>query len=491
MLAYNAYARKANRGGVRRTRSSTVRLAAALGLVGLAVLALGWLGGIDRYKHRLETAASDALGMEVRIRGHVRLGLFPDLHVTVEDGEILDEQGVAVFSAKRGLLGIEPLPLLRRQLRVTRIQLTQPRLSIERDRNGTLNVDRLERNAAELLAALNEASVSLRDGAMGYTDRRAGTGFEAAGLNVAVSRIRVAGGNGPQPWKRLSLQAKLSCAEIRTKELSLTGLKIVVDGKDGVYEIDPVAMRLFGGEMVGSVRADLSASVPVCQIRCALPGFRIEEFFKTLSPTKAVEGAMDFSATLSMRGGTMSEMMRAASGDVSLHGENLTLIGNDLDKKLSRFESSQNFNLVDVGAVFFAGPFGLGVTRGYGFGSLFRASGGSSRIRTVVSTWTVAHGVAQAKDVAMATSKNRIALRGGLDFVSGRFADVTVAVIDAKGCATVQQAIRGPFGEPEVEKPHVLRSLAGPVVRLFQKARGLFPAGPCEVFYSGSVAPPR
>jgi AsmA protein len=90
----------------------------------------------------------------------------------------------------------------------------------------------------------------------------------------------------------------------------------------------------------------------------------------------------------------------------------------------------------------------------------------------------------------MATATNRIALQGGLDFVNGRFADVTVAAIDAAGCARVRQAIRGSFARPEVEKPRVLTSLAGPALKLYGQARGVFPGEPCEVFYSGSVGPP-
>jgi hypothetical protein len=200
---------------------------------------------------------------------------------------------------------------------------------------------------------------------------------------------------------------------------------------------------------------------------------------------------MDFSASLSMQGSTMSQLAQTAAGEMSLRGENLMLVGNDLDRVLSRFESSQNFNLVDVGAVFLAGPLGLAVTKGYNFAGLFRGTGGSSRIRALVSDWRVERGVAHAKDVALATSKNRIALQGGLDFVEGRFADVTVAAIDANGCVRVWQVIRGSFGKPVVEKPRVLASLAGPVLKLYKRTRGLFPAGPCEVFYSGSVAPPR
>jgi AsmA protein len=42
-----------------------------------------------------------------------------------------------------------------------------------------------------------------------------------------------------------------------------------------------------------------------------------------------------------------------------------------------------------------------------------------------------------------------------------------------------------------VEKPSTLKSLTGPLVRLLEKVGKLFPGGECEVFYAGSVAPPK
>jgi hypothetical protein len=65
-----------------------------------------------------------------------------------------------------------------------------------------------------------------------------------------------------------------------------------------------------------------------------------------------------------------------------------------------------------------------------------------------------------------------------------------VAVIDARGCAEVEQKIRGSFSKPEVEKPSILTSLAGPARKLLRQAKGLF-GWHCDVFYAGSVAPPR
>ncbi len=104
-------------------------LGGAVGLLVLVVLAVHLFVDVDRYKARFEAAASDALGMDVRVGGRLGMGLFPGFHVTVEDGRILSEPGVVVASAKRTRLWIALLPLLRKELRLRRIELAQPRLS--------------------------------------------------------------------------------------------------------------------------------------------------------------------------------------------------------------------------------------------------------------------------------------------------------------------------------------------------------------------------
>ena len=91
----------------------------------------------------------------------------------------------------------------------------------------------------------------------------------------------------------------------------------------------------------------------------------------------------------------------------------------------------------------------------------------------------------------MATAENRVAIRGGLDFVNEQFKDVTVALIDTEGCATVEQSIRGPFRKPVVAQPSVLKSLSGPLQTLYEMGRDLFPGGECEVVYTGLVASPK
>jgi AsmA protein len=131
--------------------------------------------------------------------------------------------------------------------------------------------------------------------------------------------------------------------------------------------------------------------------------------------------------------------------------------------------------------------------KGYRYGDLYRSvtREGETRIPRLVSEWTVRDGVADAGDVAFSTGKNRIALKGKLDLVNGRFVDVTVAALDEKGCAKIRQKISGPFGDPRMDKTSVLQSFAEPILGAFGRAGKLLGISSCEPFYTGTVQHPK
>lgn len=456
------------------------------GLVVVAVAVLLVLG--VNAKRQVQILASDALGMEVSVGGRLDIGFFPRFHIAMENVQIRN-RGSELASAAHASLEIELFPLLHREVRMHSIELKQVRISIERQRDGKFNFETQTAFKGTVPFA-DTTKVSMSDVTLLYTDRQSEAGFEADSCDLDVSHFQRSVQKSETLLISLSFMAALACGTIRTSELVMSDVKSSIDGKAGVFDLNPVTMRVFGGVGSGNILTDLSGSVPEYHVHFSLSNFRLAESFRTLSPRKVGDGPMDFSANLSMKGATTDAMVRSAAGEVTLRGHDLTLEIGDIDKELARYQSSQNFNLVDVGALFFAGPVGLVVTKGLNFASVFQSSSGSSEIRTLVSEWRIERGVAQAKDVAMTTKENRIALTGGLDLVNRRFKEVTVALIDAQGCAMVRQKIRGPFDRPEVEKPNILTSLAGPALKLLSRAKSLF-GGKCDVFYAGSVAPPR
>jgi AsmA protein len=463
-------------------------IGALIGLLVLAAIALFLFLDVNAYKPRFEAAVSDMMGMEVRVGGRLGIGIFPNLLVTLKDVHI-SNRGTEVVSAREARIGIDFFTLLHKGVRIEKIVLEHPRISIEKARDGKFNFQKSEA-ARGPLSNLTLAKVSFSDGTLRYVDRRTGWGFEAGDCSLDGSRLQLYR-ERPGIMKNLSFAAEVACGEVRTKDHAASDLKFSVAGQRGVFDLKPLTMRVFAGHGSGSIRGNFTGAVPHYRVRYSLSRFHIDEFLKPLSPQNVAEGLMDFSANLSMQGRNMNELRQTMAGQISLRGNNLILNGRDLDREFARFESSQTFNLVDVGAFFFAGPVGLAVTKGYNFASIFQGSEGRSEIRTLVSDWTVKRGVAHSQDVAMATNENRVALQGGLDFVNQRFDDVTVALIDAKGCAKVRQKIHGTFQKPLVEKPSVIKSLAGPVAKLLKQLERLFPGEECEVFYAGSVASPK
>lgn len=458
-----------------------------LGVLALVALVSLLILGANSRK-QVQAFASEALGMEVSIGDRPDIGFFPGLHIAMKNVQIRSG-GAEVASAAQALLGIELFALLHNEIRMNSLDLRHVKISIERQRDGRFNFETRSGPVATFLPA-DGGKVSFSDATLLYTDRQSGHALEANACNLDGRHLQLSAKQGASPSTGLSFAATLACGQIKAKDLIATDVKSAIDLKDGILNLKPITMHLFGGQGTGEIRADFSGTLPGYQVGYALSQFQLAELFKTMDRGNLGNGLLDFAANLSMQGRTTDEMVRSVGGDASLRGHDLTLAIGDIDKSYARYESSQSINLVDVGALFFAGPFGLVVTKGYSFARILGdGSGANSHIRTLVSEWSVQRGMAHAKDVAMATQQNRIALKGELDFVNERFKDVTVALIDPQGCPRVQQKIRGTFAKPEVEEPSVVTTLSGSVRELLGKARDLF-GGHCEVFYAGSVAAP-
>ena len=177
----------------------------------------------------------------------------------------------------------------------------------------------------------------------------------------------------------------------------------------------------------------------------------------------------------------------AMSAERSIEGDDLDFKGADLDEFIQKFRQSQNFNLADVGAVMFAGPAGLAITKGRDFASLaFARIGDSTHVSKFLARWRFSHGRILAQDVAMSTRKNRIAVDGAYKVWNDslRF---NIRVIDRKGCELVGQRIYGTFDDLKFGKVNIIKTFLGPVKNFFVDL-GLVK---CDRVYQGRVPHPE
>jgi uncharacterized protein involved in outer membrane biogenesis len=476
-----------------------IALGALLGLLLLAGIAIVFLVDVNAYKPRIEAAVSDALGMEFKIQGKAGLRLLPSVSIVLSDIR-LRNLGTDLATAETLRVGVKLRPLLSRRLEITEIVLKNPVIRIEKGTDGKLNYETPPRSPKPPATGGEKPGFSLavtggavQNGSLVYLDKTSGARTEVSGIDLSLKSLSLpADPKTPLP-KGISFVGALRIKGIGGKGFAVSDMEADVTASAGIYDIRPFTMKLFGGSGEGGIRIDLSQQKPGFQVTFTLAKFRAEESLAAITQQKILSGPMTVGTDLAFRGGGVEEMKRTVHGQVSLRGEDLTLHGIDLDGTLSTVEQARQTNLADLGTLLLVGPLEAAITKGYRFSGLGGASaeGGESKLTVLVSDWTIRDGVGEATDVAFTTRKNRIALKGKLDIGKERFVDVTVAVLDEKGCAKIRQTISGPFSAPRLDEVSTMGSAVALVLGLFEQTRNLLNQGACTPFYTGSVVQPK
>lgn len=461
----------------------SIALASLLALFLLATLGLARYARTGAFHARIETAASRGLGMEVRA-GALGLGFLPTPHLTLHDVRVRN-RGVDVAAIDVMHVRFRLFPLLQRRAEPATLDLDGLHLLVKKGEDGVLDLVRSQPPAHK--RAHGPMEIRVEDASVRYEDAKTGAWVEAAGCEARAHDVRTEMPDGRPGLQRVSLTGDIACKQVRAPKFAGTDFKAGISAGGGVYAFEPVSLQAFGAEGRGSLHADVVQWRYTVDL--AVPQLDVARFIRDMGLRQLGEGSVAFAADIAAQGKDRDEVVKSASGSLSLQGKELKLEGYDLDGELKRFEHSQRFSLVDMGALFYAGPLGLAATKGYDFSRIKGPGGGTSPIHVLLSDWKVKHGVATASDVAMSTDTHRMALQGKLDFNSESFDGVTVAVVDAQGCVIARQDISGSFTRPKLEKPDILAALTAPVRRLVNKGENLLTQRGCKVFYSGSVKP--
>ncbi len=327
-------------------------------------------------------------------------------------------------------------------------------------------------------------------GALVYVDKKAGEKTELKEIKLAIKDLSVVDTSGAI-IRNISFTGNMDCKQLRKGDLKIDSIKSPVKVEKGVIYFTSLTMDIFGAKAEGDAVADKSEADALYKINLKVSKLDFEKLQESFGTKKVIGGKGDLYASLTMKEKGSRNLMSSMDGTLSLRGDNLVIYTMDLDKVLSSYETSQKFNLVDVGAFFIAGPLSTVAIKGYRYGDVYnQVRGGRGAIAQFISHWKIRDGVADASDCALATHHNRVALKGKLNLVSERYDNVIVALLNDKGCAKFKQGISGPFGSPKVGAVSAVESLAGPIFNLYRKAKRFVQSGKCEVFYNGAVQQP-
>jgi uncharacterized protein involved in outer membrane biogenesis len=311
--------------------------------------------------------------------------------------------------------------------------------------------------------------------------------FETSSLNMLASEIHWNTDKEINLLGTLDAGIQLSLERLVTDYFDMDDLEYIIDITDGVFHISTEKARFFAKAGAGDYTVAPFAEVPYYRLIYKVEGFEVTELLAALKTDSVLSGTMDIYMDISLEGRDREELLSSLNGELNLYSGDLLLYGIDLDEVIKKFKRSQNFNLVDLGAVVFAGPAGLALTKGGNYAAMLVTNyGDTSHVTELVSDWVFENGTMILRDVAFSTEESRVAAKGWLDFQKDSL-DISFAVIDKKGCNVIGQDLYGNIKDPEKSKIKLISTLFAPVTNLLEVTLGI----DCEPFYEGRIKHPK
>ena len=288
-------------------------------------------------------------------------------------------------------------------------------------------------------------------------------------------------------WATLNSKNRLQFHNLSTSLIQLDSLKMSISTHAGIIDITPEELDFLGESDTANISINVIEDPMRFDLEYKIDDLPVDDILNSLYDQELLAGSVDVRLDIQSAGNDLETIQNYTSGSIFIAGDSLQLMGVDLDKFIRDFERSQTFNLIDLGAIVLVGPAGILYTKGSEYLVLLGADkGDTTRISRVNSQWQLDRGRIETQDVAFATLKNRVAMEGWLDLSTDSL-DVTIAVINKKGCAIVDQRIYGNTNEPEYSNVNFFETLLAPVTNAVKEVVG----AECKVFYNGNVLHPE
>ena len=224
----------------------------------------------------------------------------------------------------------------------------------------------------------------------------------------------------------------------------------------------------------------MSGKITKISLKHKVAELKLQPFSKALFGKELLDGQASGELKLACSLGDIQTIKSTLGGFIVLAGENVTLKGYDIDKIASALSDSTSFNLANLL---------LGVSGNF--------EGNSSVLKSVMAKVDIDYSEAKLTDVALSSTKHRIALKGALQIIEEKFLDVKVALLDTKGCARFEQTIVGTFQKPKLKVDETtINTIANAALSLLGKSKKTQPEElkkdeNCVPFYEGVVKHPE
>ncbi len=478
----------------------------ALIIVGLVIVIS--MVNLNKYKPQIEKAVRQNSGYEMKINGKISASFSP-VGISISNVEIKNPQiksNQKFFQMGKLGVAVELMPLLSKKVKVKYIVLDDLNLDIKKLKNGKFNFEVKNKKAKTeakkenkeskgekaKLPMVNIKEVRIKNANINFEDLKSKTVAKVQDINVAIDNI------GFDPSKKMlqaiSFDAKTKIQKVIFNKFNIKDIKIDVNMKNAIINMSNMKLSMYDSLVDAKAKLNLNKKIPLLDIEADIPKFKLANFSKEYLKKDMLSGIVKVHKKFTLSLGDLKTIKKTLRGTALIDGQGVGIKGFDLDKILSKYNSTKKSNPAELGM-----SLASGFAKGGSLSGVFGAgSGGTTLLKRLHIKVNIAKGILNLSDVAAATGKNRVAIKGKLDIVKQRFLDIKFGVLNAKNCAKFSQTIEGTFSKPKVKvDASSIKSTVNMVSSLLSSFGVKTPKiakkknVKCKVFYNGVVKQPK
>jgi len=487
------------------------KLTLILGLIIVGLVIFIATLDLNKYKPKIEQAVKDASGYELKINGDISTSFSP-VGISIDDVSVgvPNQKIFATFSSFD--VALELMPLLKQEVKVNYVVLSNLNLTIEKMKNGKTNLDvitpkkpasKIEITSKEKaskpsqLPLVNVTEVRLDNANITYVDNISKSKVSIKNINVTINDIRL--DSTKEKLKSIALSGDIEIAQITYNKYNIYNTTLDFDLKDAVANLNSMKYTIFDSQASAKAKVDMSGKTPKISIEELIPNLKLENFSKEVLEKDLLKGVVNAKVNLTFSGADELSAKKSAKGAILFDGQNVGVKGYDIDKIVKSYNALKSGDLKKAGASFLSSALD---NASKGKGAFDDLKGGTTAINHLHVKIDIVKKVAKLSDVAIATIHNRVALKGGVNIVDESLKGITIAILDKKGCASYSQGISGSLSNPKSKslssKNKVLVEQVQEVVSMVssffgkkkeKKAKKKSNTN-CKVFYNGVVKHP-
>jgi AsmA protein len=142
------------------------------------------------------------------------------------------------------------------------------------------------------------------------------------------------------PLRKMVLDSMINIGELTIKGVRIKDIRIGIKGKNGVFNLDPVSLKAYEGNVEGVADLDFKGEVPVTNTKMEVNGVQVRGIISDFMKKDFLEGQTTASVYLFMSGDKAAQIKRTLAGEGKLVFKNGAIVGIDLSGMVNNIKSA-------------------------------------------------------------------------------------------------------------------------------------------------------